>query len=192
MDSAINSRVRKSVRRSTKALGLHALRAPLGAAVTAAPVPLLALRLPEFERIAWRDGKPAAKRLEQQIARTFVNASARLLRAGDLIGHDPGSDVFVIAMAAPARGRPAPSPADCRMVLERVAAALSSRDVRVESGWTVLQHFDAGTPVEACVARALERGARERERYEFFAAIGHELRTPLTLYSRISGDAHRE
>lgn len=174
MASAISSR-------APKALRFAALREPLNVALTAGPVPLLALRLPEFERIAWRDGKPAAKRLERRTTRAFLNSSGRLLRTGDLVAHDPGSDVYAIAMSAPARSGPLPSAANCRMVLERVAAALSLPDAgRVESGWTVLQHFDAQTPVEACVARALERGARERERYEFFAAIGHELRTPLT------------
>ncbi|MEO9171345.1 MAG: HAMP domain-containing sensor histidine kinase [Candidatus Baltobacteraceae bacterium] len=34
--------------------------------------------------------------------------------------------------------------------------------------------------MNAAIARALERGARERERYEFLATVGHELRTPLT------------
>src|SRR5581483_10555337 len=33
--------------------------------------------------------------------------------------------------------------------------------------------------LDAEIAVALERGARERERYEFFATVGHELRTPL-------------
>ncbi len=46
-------------------LALRALAAPLEAAVERAPVPLLALRLPDFERIAWRDGKRAAHRLER-------------------------------------------------------------------------------------------------------------------------------
>ena len=32
----------------------------------------------------------------------------------------------------------------------------------------------------ATLSAALERGARERERYDFFSLVGHELRTPLT------------
>lgn len=175
MDSATSSRAPNG------ALLLSAVRQPLDAALAKAPVPLLALRLPEFERIAWRSGKPAAKRLERRTTRAFLDAAGSALRAGDLAAHDPGSDVFAIAMASPAREGPVPSPVDCRMVLERIAAAISrSVDLRIETGWTVLGPSDAGASLEAGITRALERGARERERYEFFAAIGHELRTPLT------------
>ncbi len=48
----------------------------------------------------------------------------------------------------------------------------------VENGWTLLVR--ATNDLNGDIAAALERGARDRERYEFFSAIGHELRTPLT------------
>jgi signal transduction histidine kinase len=144
-------------------------------------VPLLVVRLPQFERIAWRDGKRAAQRLERATAITFETATKSLLRSGDLTAHDPGSDHFVIAMTAPSREAHRPSPADCRAVLERVAAALSlSSDLRVETGWTLVRRVHPREGLAREIEFALERGARERERYEFFAAIGHELRTPLT------------
>jgi two-component system phosphate regulon sensor histidine kinase PhoR len=70
---------------------------------------------------------------------------------------------------------------DCRAALERVAVAMSLRaDVRIETGWTLLRRFEPASGFTRDIELALERGMRERERYEFFAAIGHELRTPLT------------
>ena len=170
-----NSRVRK------KPLAIAALYEPITRAIKLAPVPLLVLRLPEFERIAWRDGKRAARRLERDTVRAFLGAAHRALRMGDLAGHDPGSDVFAIAMTARSQESRMPTPGDCRAVLERVAAAISlSSDLRIESGWTLLRRFDPYAGLQADIELALERGSRERERYEFFAAIGHELRTPLT------------
>lgn len=175
MASATNSRGRK------RPLSLTALCARIERAVARAPVPLLVLRLPEFERIAWRDGKRAAKRLERRAALAFEAAARRALRAGDVSAHDCGSDVFVIAMTAPARDDRAPGTADCRCVLERIAAALSLRSgLRVQTGWTAIRRFERNAGLAHEIDAALERGARERERYEFFAAIGHELRTPLT------------
>jgi signal transduction histidine kinase len=65
--------------------------------------------------------------------------------------------------------------------LERVAVAMSlSSDLRIETGWTLVRRLDTSAALASEIGVALERGARERERYEFFAAIGHELRTPLT------------
>lgn len=175
MASDTSSRVRKRAR-STRSL-----YRPLEKALRNAPVPLLVLRLPEFERVAWRDGKHAARQLERATTQAFVAAGRQTLRQGDMAAHDPGTDVFVIAMAAPARRASLPSPIDCRSVLERVAAAMSlATDLRVESGWTVMRGTDASVDLPREIEGALERGARERERYEFFAAIGHELRTPLT------------
>lgn len=174
MDSAINSRVRKAPHSG-------ALAAPIERAIRIAPVPLLALRLPQFERLAWRDGKTAAKRLERDTSRLFQEAALRALRRGDSTAHDAGSDVFIIAMTAAARERRAFSALDVRTVLERIAAELSARSgLRVETGWTMLHRFDAADGIGRHVDAALERGARERERYEFFAAIAHELRTPLS------------
>jgi signal transduction histidine kinase len=160
---------------------LSALYKPIAAALDRGPVPLLALRLPEFERIAWRVGKRAALRLERTTIAAFVQSARSVLRVGDLNGHDPGSDVFAIAMTARSRESRGPSPVDIRAVLERVAAAISLRcELRVETGWTMLSRLDPHADLERDISIALERGARERERYEFFSAIGHELRTPLT------------
>ncbi|MBV9270371.1 MAG: HAMP domain-containing histidine kinase [Candidatus Eremiobacteraeota bacterium] len=150
-------------------------------ALAVQPLPLLAVRLPEFERIAWRAGKREARRLERRTCAAFVDAARRLLRHGDVLVHDVASDVFAIVMAAPSRENRTLSPLDCRAVLERVAAALSlETGLRVESGWTFLREPECARNMHREIEAALERGARERERYEFFAALGHELRTPLT------------
>jgi signal transduction histidine kinase len=144
-------------------------------------VPLLVLRLPQFERIAWRDGKRAARQLERATTVAFEEAANRVLRAGDASAHDAGSDRFAIALTAPSRDVRPPTSADCRAVLERVAAAMSpSADLRVETGWMLVRQLHPREGLGRELEIALERGARERERYEFFAAIGHELRTPLT------------
>lgn len=175
MASATSSRARKRLE------PLAALLGGICAAVECGPVPLLVLRLPEFERIAWRDGKRAAQRLERLTVAAFLESARGVLRTGDGAGHDPGSDVFAIVLTAPSRERRAPSPVDIRAVLERVAAAISLRSqLRVETGWTMLTRVDPQAGLGHDVGLALERGARERERYEFFSAIGHELRTPLT------------
>ena len=50
---------------------------------------------------------------------------------------------------------------------------------RIATGWTFLHTF-ANETLATAVEEALDRGARERERYEFFSSVGHELRTPLT------------
>lgn len=156
-------------------------RDAVAAALADGPVPLLVLRLPEFERIAWREGKRAARRVERATLRIFQEASQRALRAGDLTLHEPGSELFLIVMIARARAARLPSPVDCRTVLERVGAAVAlDSGLRVETGWTLVQREEGAADLDAAVRTALERGARERERYEFFSTIGHELRTPLT------------
>lgn len=175
MASATSSRVHKRPSR------VAALCASVADALAHGPVPLLVLRLPQFERIAWREGKRAAKRLERATADAFEAATKSALRSGDRTAHDPGSDQFVIAMTAPSRDSGVPSTADCRAVLERVAVAMAlSSDLRIETGWTLVRRLHLREGLGREIEVALERGARERERYEFFAAIGHELRTPLT------------
>lgn len=174
MDSVTNSCARKP-------LALDRFTASLKSALSRGPVPLLVIRLPHFERIAWRDGKRAARRFERRVVDRFAEAAGRALRAGDLTGHEGGSDVFVIALSAPSRGSKGVFAPDCRSVLERAAAAMSlGADARTETGWTWLRGVSCRADLERGVEAALERGARERERYEFFAAVGHELRTPLT------------
>lgn len=173
MVSATSSRARSRLKTPP------ALSAPLAGALERGAVPLLALRLPELQRIAWREGKRAAQRLERASSAAFVDSARRMLRRGDHIAHDRRSDVFIIVMAAASRQGRIPSPADIRAVLERVSAAIAlCCGVRVETGWSMLIGRDCD--IEREIARALERGARERERYEFFSTVGHELRTPLT------------
>ncbi|HEX5273821.1 MAG TPA: HAMP domain-containing sensor histidine kinase [Candidatus Rubrimentiphilum sp.] len=140
-------------------------------------VPLLVLRVPEFEHIAWREGKRAARRVERRAARAFAAASRRVLRRGDDRIHDRGRDIFAVLVAGPPRGTSRPNPSVCRAMLQRIASETAAETgLHVESGWTLVQPpFDLDAEIEI----ALERGARERERYEFFAAVGHELRTPL-------------
>ena len=144
-----------------------------------AQLPLLVLRLPELEQVAWREGKRAAQRVERRAALAFRAAASRVLRAGDRCLHEPGRDVFAIVVAAPSRGVGRPAAANCRAMLGRIASEMATQTrLHVETGWTFIAHSgEAPYPEE--IHSALERGARERERYEFFAAIGHELRTPL-------------
>ena len=140
-------------------------------------VPLLVLRVPEFEHAAWREGKRAARRLERRAELAFRLAAARVLRRGDRRIHERGRDVFAVIVAAPPRGPVPPTAAGCRAMLQRISCEMSSETgLYVESGWTFAREpLDLQSEIEV----ALERGARERERYEFFATVGHELRTPL-------------
>jgi signal transduction histidine kinase len=145
-------------------------------------VPLLALRLPDLERTAWQRGRAAARRLERHAAATFIATAAAVLRGADVLGHDERSEIFLAALLDRAReGSTIPSPTDCRSALNRLAAALrNATGLRVEAGWTVITSLVGDPQLDAAVERALERGARERERYDFFSTVGHELRTPLT------------
>lgn len=139
-------------------------------------VPLLVLRVPEFEHIAWRQGKRVARRVERGAALAFRLAAARVLRRGDRRIHERGRDVFAVIVSAPRGGIP-PNPAVCRAMLQRIGAEMSAETgLQVESGWTFARE---PLDLDAEIDIALERGARERERYEFFATVGHELRTPL-------------
>jgi len=102
-----------------------------------------------------------------------------VLRAGDRCLHEPGRDVFAIVVAAPSRGVARPAAANCRAMLGRIASEMATQTgLHVETGWTFIVR-SAKAPYPEEIQSALERGARERERYEFFSAIGHELRTPL-------------
>jgi signal transduction histidine kinase len=144
-------------------------------------VPLLVLRLPEVARLAWRDGRRAARRLERETVEAFAGAAERVMRDGDRLAHEPGSDWFVIAMLTPARDGTSALTLDARSALERIAATMSLvTGRRMETGWWLMTTRADVDAFEATIERALERGARERERYEFLATVGHELRTPLT------------
>ena len=143
--------------------------------------PLLVVRLPELERVAWRRGLRAARSLERAAGAAFSTAVARVLRADDLVAHDGGSDVFVAALVGPTRdGGAVPAPVDVRSALARIAAAMEATiRLDVRTGWTTYDHAADAGAMDAVVERALVRGAQERERYAFFSSVGHELRTPL-------------
>ncbi len=144
-----------------------ALRAAL---VTDRQIPLLVLRAPQ-----------RTKRMERAALEAFARAAARVVREEDLLVHEPGSDWFAVAMTAPAREGSWLAMLDARAALERMAAAMSLVTGHVvERGWWPIANPDDVDHLQRTVDRALERGIRERERYEFLATVGHELRTPLT------------
>ncbi len=144
-------------------------------------IPVLVLRLPEFAELAWQDGRRVAQRLERETVRAFAAAADRVMRDGDILGHDDGSDWFTVAMLSSTRGGAAFSAIDVRAALDRISATMAlETGRRMESGWWPVESIAEIDAFEATLAAALERGARERERYEFLATVGHELRTPLT------------
>ena len=125
-------------------------------------------------------GLRAARAVERTAAAAFSTAVSRVLRGGDLVAHDGGSDVFVAALVAPTRDGSVPAPVDARSALARIAATMEAvTRLEVRTGWTTYEHADAES-IAALVERALARGAQERERYAFFCSLGHELRTPLS------------
>jgi signal transduction histidine kinase len=146
------------------------------------PLPVLVVRLPELERIAWRRGLRAARALERRAAAAFSTAVSRVLRTDDLVAHDGGSDVFLAALVVPTRdGAALAAAVDVRSALARIAAAMeASTRLEVRTGWTTFDRAADAGAMEALVERALVRGAQERERYAFFSSLGHELRTPLS------------
>ncbi len=144
-------------------------------------VPLLVVRLPEFSEAAWRKGKRIAQRLERATTAAFKKTARDVVREEDLLAHDAGTDWFAIAMLAPARDGANFMSLDARAALERIARGISLvTERRVETGWHPLCEPSELLNFAKTIEYALERGARERERYEFLATIGHELRTPLT------------
>ena len=166
-----------------RVLRSDALVAHLGRALDerSAPIPLLVLRLPEFAELAWKSGRVAAQRLERTTVRVFAAAADRIMRDGDVLAHDDGSDWFAVAMLSPTRGGAAFGAIDARAALERICATVAlETGRRLESGWWPVESPGEIEAFDATRAAALERGARERERYEFLATVGHELRTPLT------------
>jgi len=145
-------------------------------------VPLLVVRLRDLERIAWREGRAAARVVERRSLRSFVETASRALRASDLLAHDNESEDFLAALVSPTRHTGAvATPTDCRATLARLASAMDPGGrMQIETGWTILSGAWSDDRLASAIDEALERGARERERYAFFSTIGHELRTPLT------------
>lgn len=152
--------------------------------IGAREAPLLVLRVPALERVAWRQGREAARELERRCLASFQGTRGAALRMGDLLGHDEESEIFVAALVSLPRDDSTriALPMDCRATLVRLVSALErSVGVEIESGWTIAHDVRGqDAHLSASVEAALQRGARERERYAFFSMIGHELRTPLT------------
>ncbi len=151
------------------------------AALPQAERPVLVVRLPELERVAWRRGLRAARALERSATAAFSTAVSKVLRGDDLVAHDGGSDVFVAALLAPTRDGNVPAPVDARSALARIAATMEAATrLDVRTGWTTYDRAADGNDLAPLIERALERGRQERERYAFFSSLGHELRTPLS------------
>jgi signal transduction histidine kinase len=117
--------------------------------------------------------------LERETAAAFRRTARRVVRRRDALVHEWGSDSFLIAMLDRGREGGVPSAADCRLTLERLVAGVFERSARRESGWWTIERVRSRRDLDRAISLALERGRRERERYEFLAAVGHELRTPL-------------
>ena len=162
--------------------GAASLGQRLSAGSPGAPVPLLVVRVRDLQRIAWREGRAAARGVERRSLASFVETASRTLRATDLLAHDDDSEDFLAALVSPNRSTGAvATPTDCRATLARLAAAMEcDGGMDVETGWTIVSAPGEDDCLANAVEAALERGARERERYAFFSTIGHELRTPLT------------
>ena len=141
---------------------------------------VFALRVPDLERTAWRDGRESALMLERRAAAAFKTVCRRTLRRGDALAHESGSDLMLAALLAP--GRPTDVPRTARAVLKELSSQLAAATgCTIEEGWTIYEaRRDPELALRAASAAALERGRRERERYDFFAMLGHEMRTPLT------------
>jgi len=152
------------------------------AADSTAGVPLFVVRLRDLERIAWRDGRAAARVAERRSIRAFVEAASRALRAADVIAHDRENANFLAALLSPTRSPGhAATAADCRATLARLGSRMELlAGMRLETGWRLVRGSADRTELAAAIEGALERGKRERERLAFFSTVGHELRTPLT------------
>lgn len=144
-------------------------------------VPLLVVQLPEFAEIAWRRNTRAARRVERATSAAFYRAARRVVREEDILAHDCASDWFAVAMLAPSRDGAHLGAVEARSALERIRAGIAAETgSRMRTGWYPLNDPSECSDMNVAISRALERGAIERERYEFLATVGHELRTPLT------------
>jgi len=133
--------------------------------------------LPEREVLVLVVRVPFAP-LAKPDARKLACAAERVLRKGDACAFYSKARTFVLAMLAPARETSGPA-LDARTALSRIAAAFSEND-HLELGWWPVRCANDVDAFDTTIERAIDRGARERDRREFLATIGHELRTPLT------------
>ena len=144
-------------------------------------IPLLVLRVPEFEQVAWRTGRRDARNLERRTAAAFAATARQVLRHDDVPAHESGSDRFAVAMTSPSRDGHPPDSKEVRAALDRVAGSLArSTGRRIEAGWLTVQRRAETDALAVTFDAALQRGARERRHGEVLATLGHELRTPLT------------
>jgi signal transduction histidine kinase len=140
------------------------------------------VRVLDLERIAWREGRSRARAVERHAVVAFTRICLRTLRANDAVAHEPGTDVFLAALL-PRAGAAADAdlPRMARAVLGELVRRFSdATGLALEWGWTVGEESELLDPeLRAATGTALQRGRRERERYDFFATLGHEMRTPL-------------
>jgi hypothetical protein len=119
-------------------------------------VPLLVVRVRDLERIAWREGRAAARAVERASLRSFVETASRALRATDLLAHDDESEDFLAALVSPTRqtGSVA-TPTDCRATLARLASAMElDGGMHVETGWTILDNHTFQRSATNCGRRS--------------------------------------
>ncbi len=149
----------------------------LGPMLARRHVPLLVIRLREVERVAWLQGRASALRLERKACAVLADVAHQRLRTSDLLVHERNSEIFSIALRV-RTDEESVSPEDCRAALERTTAAFArALPVAVETGWTLL--CPGAESLDVATASALERGAHERQRFDFFSTVAHEMRTPL-------------
>ena len=152
-------------------LTANALAVRLASLVRRRHVPLLVLRVAELERIAWREGRVSARRLERRAREAFARIVSERMRAADLPAHDRNSECFSIALTATARrGEGTALPDDCRAALARATSAFRALlPVPLETGWTLVTSVASSSPgLESIVQTALQRGTHERQRFDFF------------------------
>jgi hypothetical protein len=86
---------------------------------------LFAVRVLDLERVAWREGRTRARTYEQHAVAAFMRICLRMLRPGDVVAHDPASDVFLAALL--------PQPRDSETDLHRTARAVLGEPSGVSS-----------------------------------------------------------
>ena len=168
MDSAISLTARELL-----GPGLLTVRA----ALRGEPVWVLAVQTDAFARLAWEDGRGAALVLERRTVERFLALLGELLREGDALVHEAGSDLFGFALLSPPRSPSRSATAERRTELAGIERAVSERaGVEVSTGWALLE---PGQDANRALAVALER-ARARWQRRAYAALLHDLATPVS------------